>query len=448
MGFILAAAGSAVGLGNIWKFPYVVGENGGGVFVLIYLICVVLVGLPIMMSEVLVGRSTQNSPVAAFRALTRQGSPWVGTGWMGVAAGFMILSYYSVVAGWTLHYVGLAARGAFTGLDPAGIKAIFGDLYGNPGLNLTYHAVFMALTITIVYFGVQKGIERTAQVLMPALFIMLLGLGIYSSTLPGFGDAMTFIFAPNLAKLRPGSILEAMGQAFFSLSLGMGAMLTYGSYLPRDTGIVKTSLWVALLDTAIALLSGTVVFPIIFSSGLHAAAGPGLVFQSIPIAFSKMPGGQILCLVFFLLLVLAALTSTISLLEVVTSSFIDLYGWARRKVALTTGLVIFAFGIPSALSGGDGLFGKGMAAATGRSFFDWADHISANWMLPFGGLLIAVFVGYFFKPEDRKEEFLRGTPWGATYPSWLVLVRYLVPLAVAFVFLKSSGLLKMLGIEL
>ncbi len=448
MGFILAAAGSAVGLGNIWKFPYVVGENGGGVFVLIYLVCVAVVGLPIMVSEVMLGRATQSSPVAAFRALTRQGSGWVGTGWMGVAAGFIILSYYCVVAGWTLHYVLLSLQGAFAGLKPAAISAIFDGLYTSPTHNLAYHAVFMCMTISIVYFGVQKGIERTAQVLMPALFVMLVGLGIYSATLPGFGDAMRFVFAPNLAKFKASSVLEAMGQAFFSLSLGMGAMLTYGSYLSKGTGIIKTSAWVALLDTAIALLSGTVVFPIIFSSGLHAAAGPGLVFKSIPIAFSQMPGGQVLCLVFFVLLVLAALTSSISLLEVVTSSFIDLYGWRRRKVALVTGLITFLFGVPSALSGGAGLFGKGLAGATGRSFFDWVDHASANWMLPFGGLLIAVFTGWFMDRDLRKKEFLRGTPWGGYYPFWLTLVKYLVPLAVGFVFLKSSGIFKMLGIEL
>ena len=447
MGFILAAAGSAVGLGNIWKFPYIAGENGGGLFVLFYLACIALVGLPIMVSEVLMGRAAQSSPVVAFRTLAGEGSPWVLTGWLGVASGFTILSFYSVVAGWTMHYVVLSLSGTFSGMEPEAISGVFDGLFKSHGLNLSYHALFMAITIGVVFFGVQKGIERTAQVLMPALVIMLMGLCLYCTTLPGFGQALTFMFAPNMDKFKPASVLVAMGHAFFTLSLGMGAMLTYGSYLSRDTGIIKTSIWVAVLDTAVALLASMVIFPIIFSSGLPAGAGPGLVFQSIPIAFSKMPGGQLLCVIFFTLLVLAALTSSISLLEVVTSSFIDLFGWRRRSVSVVTGLITFLFGVPSAMSG-SGFFNQGMITAVGKSFFDWADHIASNLMLPFGGLFIALFVGYFLDGDKRKEEFSRGTPWGAAYPFWLTLVRYLVPLSVAFVFLKSSGLLKMLGLEL
>ncbi len=448
MGFILAAAGSAVGLGNIWKFPYIAGENGGGVFVLFYLACIGLVGLPIMVSEVLMGRAAQSSPVVAFSTFAGKRSPWVLTGWLGVASGFTILSFYSVVAGWTMHYVRLAITGGFAGLDSKQISGLFDQLVGSSSLNIVYHAVFMAMTMAVVFFGVQKGIERCAQILMPALVIMLIGLSLYCVTLPGFGEALTFMFAPNMAKFKPASVLVAMGHAFFTLSLGMGAMLTYGSYLSRDTGIIKTSLWVAILDTAVALLASMVIFPIIFSSGLPAGAGPGLVFKSIPIAFSQMPGGQVLCVIFFLLLVLAALTSSISLLEVVTSSFIDLFGWRRRKVSLATGLVTFVFGVPSALLGGPGFFGKGLADATGRSFFDWADHLASNWMLPFGGLLIALYVGFFLDRDVRKEEFLRGTPWGVYYTFWLALVRYLVPLSVVFVFLKSTGILKLFGIDL
>ena len=447
MGFILAAAGSAVGLGNIWKFPYIAGENGGGVFVLFYLACIALVGLPIMVSEVLMGRAAQSSPVVAFRDLAGKGSPWVLTGWLGVASGFTILSFYSVVAGWTMHYVVLSLSGTFSGMEPEAISGVFVGLFKSQGLNLGYHALFMTMTIGIVFFGVQKGIERTAQVLMPALVIMLIGLCLYCTTLPGFGQALTFMFAPNMAKFKPASVLVAMGHAFFTLSLGMGAMLTYGSYLSKETGIIKTSIWVAVLDTVVALLASMVIFPIIFSSGLPAGAGPGLVFQSIPIAFSQMPGGQVLCLIFFLLLVLAALTSSISLLEVVTSSFIDLFGWRRRPVSVVTGGITFLFGIPSALSG-DGFFKQGMIDAFGKSFFDWADHIASNWMLPFGGLFIAIFVGYVLNRDRRKDEFLHGTTWGGSYETWLTLLRYLVPLAVVGVFAKSSGLLKMLGLDL
>ena len=275
LGFILAAAGSAVGLGNIWKFPYVTGKNGGGLFVLVYLVCVALVGLPIMISEVLLGRATQRSPVAAFRRCTSaEHSPWNGVGWLGVAAGFVILSFYSVVAGWNLMYISLSALDMLVGQSAESIDKLFGTLVSNPKATVLFHGLFMVLTIGVVAGGVQSGIERCARYLMPSLFIMLLGLVVYSFSLDGFGKAMNFLFAPHTESFRATAILEAMGQAFFSLSLGMGAMLTYGSYLNKDTGIIKTTIWVAALDTGIALLSGCVVFPIIFSSGMEPAAGP------------------------------------------------------------------------------------------------------------------------------------------------------------------------------
>ena len=446
LGFILAAAGSAVGLGNIWKFPYVTGRNGGGLFVMVYLACVALVGLPIMMAEVLLGRATQASPVVAFRTLAGKGSPWTLTGWMGVAAGFMILSFYSVVAGWTLMYIYLSLTGSLVARSAAEINGLFGTLVSNPLASLGCHGLFMAGTVAIVAGGVQSGIERTARVLMPALFITLLLLLAYSSSLEGFGEAMAFIFSPQAQNFSAVAVLEAMGQAFFSLSLGMGAMLTYGSYLDRDTGIVKASLWVALLDTAIALISGSVIFPIVFTNNLPASGSVGLVFKSLPIAFSNMPAGQFLAVVFFVLLAFAALTSTISLQEVVTSSFIDLYGWSRRKVAVLTGLVIFLVGVPSALSFGAGPFGAGLQALSGRTFFDHIENVSSNWMLPLGGMIIAVFVGFCVKNEMRYEEFTRGTPWGAIYAVWLTLVRYVVPLAVALVLLYKVGALGFLGL--
>ncbi len=446
LGFILAAAGSAVGLGNIWKFPYVTGRNGGGLFVVVYLACVVVVGLPIMMAEVLLGRATQASPVVAFRKLAGERSPWVLTGWMGVAAGFLILSFYSVVAGWTLMYIYLSLTGELMTMGADGIEKLFGALVSNPTASLGCHALFMTVTVAVVAGGVQTGIERTAKVLMPVLFATLLLLLVYSTRRPGFGAAMDFIFSFRAENFSAVAALEAMGQAFFSLSLGMGAMLTYGSYLGRDTGIVKASIWVALLDTAIAIISGSVIFPIVFSHDLPAAGSVGLVFKSLPIAFSQMPAGQVLAVVFFVLLAFAALTSTISLQEVVTSSFIDLYGWGRRKVALVTGLVIFVVGVPSALSFGDGPFGKGLATLTGRNFFDNVENISSNWMLPLGGMIIALFVGWRVKEDRRLEEFTRGTPWGGIYTAWLGLVRFVVPLGVALVLLYQVGVLKWLGL--
>ena len=446
LGFILAAAGSAIGLGNIWRFPYATGKGGGGLFYLFYLVCVVVVGLPIMFAEVLLGRSTQRSPVVALRELSHKGSPWVLVGWGGVLTGFLILSYYSVVAGWTVHYVVLAVQNAFVGQGPQVIDGMFTSLVGNPTANVGYHALFMTLTVLVVIGGVQSGIERWSKILMPILFLMLVGLMLYSTSLSGFGEAVRFMFAPRMADFNSGSVLEAMGQSFFSLSLGMGAMLTYGSYLSKDTGIPKAGLWVAVLDTLIATLASLVVFPVIFSLGMDAKAGPGLIFQAIPAAFSQMPGGYPLSVLFFLLIAFAALTSTISLQEVVTSSLIDLYGWSRTKVCALSGLAIFVFGIPSALSGGS-VFGAGFKAATGKSFFDWVDYLTVNWMLPLGGLCIAIFTGYFIDRTLRQQEFQRGTPWGGIYTAWLQLLRVIVPVCVLAVFAQSTGLLKLMGFE-
>jgi neurotransmitter:Na+ symporter, NSS family len=445
MGFILAAAGSAVGLGNIWRFPYVTGKNGGGIFVLVYLFFTILIGLPIMIGEVMLGRATQSSPVAAFKKLEHGGFSWIG--WLGVAAGFLILSFYSVVAGWAIHYVFLAVTDSFSGVDPTRVAALFNQLYADPFKNVLYHGIFMTITVSIVFGGVQAGIERVSKVLMPALFLMLIGLVVYCLFLPGTPKALAFVFAPHLENFKFSSVLMALGQAFFSLSLGMGAMLTYGSYLPRDTGIPKSSVWVAFLDTCIALLSSMVVFPITFSFNMEPQAGPGLIFKSIPIAFSQMTGGYMLGLVFFVLVVFAAITSSISLQEVVTSNFIDLYGWSRRKVSLVTGGIIFVFGIPSALSGGKSFFGPTLQALTGKSFFDWADYLTANWMLPLGGMAIAIFVGFVLKGERRSEEFRRGTTWGGLHGFWLLLVRFVAPVAVLIILLQSVGALKALGIE-
>lgn len=447
LGFVLAAAGSAVGLGNIWRFPYVTGKSGGGLFVAVYIVFTVLIGLPTMIAEVLLGRTTQSSPVKAFHKL-RGRSPWLGVGWLGVAAGFMILSFYSVVAGWTIHYVYLAVTNAFEVAGSAdNIGALFDALVANPWANVGYHLLFMSITVSVVLGGVQSGIERWSKILMPALFLMLLGLVFYSIFLPGFGKAASFVFAPHMEAFTFGSVLAALGQAFFSLSLGMGAMLTYGSYLPKETGIPKSALWVATLDTTIALLSSLVVFPITFSFGMEPAAGPGLIFKSIPIAFSQMPGGYVLCIIFFVLVVFAAITSSISLQEVVTSNFIDLFGWRRWKVCLTTGAIIFVFGVPSALSGvPSSPFGPLLKALTDRTFFDWMDYLTANWMLPLGGLLIAVFTGFVIDRSLRREEFKRGTTWGGLYGFWLVLLWVLVPTAIFVVLLQSTGVLGLLGI--
>lgn len=445
VGFILAAAGSAVGLGNIWKFPYVTGNNGGGFFIVLYLICVVLVGLPIMNAEVLIGTTTQRSPVAAFSALTKKLSPWLMTGWMGVIAGFVILSFYSVVAGWALYYGYYAIVHGFGGLDQAAIPKLFSELTQNGALNTGLHALFMAATVGVVIGGVQSGIERWSRLLMPALFIMLIGLAIYALTLDGAGQALDFMFGLRAEQLKPTSFLEAMGQAFFSLSLGMGAMLTYGSYLPKEVSVFKSTLWIAALDTFVATIASVVIFPVTFSYQIKPTEGPGLVFMSLPMAFAQMPGGRIIGILFFLLLIFAALTSSISLLEVVASTFIDLWGWSRKKAVTIMGVVIFFVGIPSALSFSTAIFGNSMANLVGKNFFDVMDYLSSNWLLPGGGVLIAIFVAWVMPSDMRKEEFNRSTPLWA-YRPWLVLLKFIAPIAVAIVMLKSTGILAALGL--
>lgn len=450
-GFILAAAGSAIGLGNIWKFPYITGENGGGLFVLVYLVCIAVVGLPIMMAEIFIGRTAQTSPVGAFRALSRPGSPWILTGWFGVVAAFIILSYYSVVAGWAMHYVVLSAQGTFNGMTPDSVGERFGAIYESPLVNVGWHLAFMLVTVAIVIGGVQRGVERAAKVLMPLLFLMMLALLVTAIRSDGFARAANFIFGLHAEKFRPGaSVLEALGHAFFTLSLGMGAMITYGSYLKRDDDLVKTSITVGVLDTGIALLACLVLFPIIFSYDMEPGAGPGLVFVSLPIAFGQMPGGTWWATIFFMLLTFAALTSAISLLEVAVSYFIDERGWSRPAATIGCGATIALVGIPSALSGGGGFFGAGMQERTGglmrllgqdqgKNWFDLFDYVASNWLLPLGGLSIALFVAWRVGGAAREQGFRSGTRVGRLYWGWVQLLRYVVPIAVLAVFLHAIG---------
>jgi len=448
-GFVLAAAGSAIGLGNIWRFPYVTGENGGGVFVLIYLIAVALVGLPIMMAEIFIGRATQRSPVGAFRALSKPGSPWLAVGWMGVVAAFVILSFYSVVAGWTLYYVWASITGSLAGQSPEQIAELFGSVFASPSINVGCHVAFMLLTMGIVIGGIEKGLERGVRILMPALFLMMLALLVRAALSDGFGEALGFVFGTHFEKLTGQGVLAALGQAFFSLSLGMGALITYGSYLQKDDDIVATSITVAGLDTLIALMAAMVLFPIIFAAGLEPGAGPGLVFVSLPIAFSGMPGSWLWATVFFLLLAFAALTSTISLLEVAVSYFIDERGWSRARATAICGGAILVLGVPSALSGGPGLFGAGFAELTesvfgpgnGKTWFDTFDYVANNWLLPLGGLGIAACVAWHVGGEARERGFKAGTRFGQLYWGWVLFLRYVVPVAVAAVFLNAIGLI-------
>ncbi|MCA9609359.1 MAG: sodium-dependent transporter, partial [Myxococcales bacterium] len=436
------------------KFPYITGENGGGAFVLIYLACILLVGVPVMIGEIYVGQLAQKGPVGAFGDLTPKGSPWKLVGALGVLAGFIILSYYSVVAGWAMHYVWLAAKGTFAGAETAAqIAAVgdhFGTLYADPTANVFWHTVFMAITIAIVVAGIQKGVEVAARIMMPALLLMLVALVFYAATLDGFGRATEFVFGFHTDELTGAGVLEALGHSFFTLSLGMGAMITYGSYMKREDRVVGTAFLISGLDTAVALMACLALFPITFTYDMEPAAGPGLVFVNMPTAFAQMPGGTLWAVLFFVLLTFAALTSAISLLEVVASYFIDELKWPRWRAVVLCGGVIFLFGIPSALSGGTELFGsdfqemiKGTFGGDGKNWFDTLDYLASNWMLPLGGMGIALFASWRTEDLERRAAFLKpGVEGGAPlafYLGWLWILRVLAPAAIFAVMLHAIG---------
>ncbi len=428
LGFILAASGSAIGLGNIWRFPYITGSNGGGAFVLLYILCILLVAFPIMIVELVIGRKTKKNPVGAFKALA-PGSFWWIIGAMGVAAGFGILSYYSVVAGWTVAYIVKGITGGLTvsHMDPG---QIFSSFAANGKLQIFYLFVFSSLTVYVVIGGVKNGIEKAAKILLPILFILMLILIGYVLTLPHAMDGLRFYLVPDFSKVTSHTVLMAMGQAFFSLSLGMGAMITYGSYLPDDDDLFSSAFYVTFFDTMIAILSGFIIFPAL--GGAPAKSGPSLVFVVLVDVFRQIPFGGVIAVVFFLLMAIAALTSTVSLLEVVTAYLIDEKNIDRKKAAIGAGVVIALLGVPSALSLGANKF------LTKIGFLDKMDFIFGNIFLTSGGLLMCIFVAYKWGLKYFLEHLGEGCDHVGKphFNYWLKVAIYLVcPLAIAILLL-------------
>ncbi|MFW2371961.1 MAG: sodium-dependent transporter [Gammaproteobacteria bacterium] len=437
MAFILAATGSAVGLGNIWKFPYITGEHGGGAFVLVYLLCIAVIGVPIMIAEVMMGRRGRQSPINTMSTLAteeKRHQIWVGLGWMGVVAGFLILSYYSVIAGWALSYVFRTASGMFTGVTVDGVNHIFTSLVSDPERLLAWHTIFMVSTMIVVARGVQHGLEKAVRYLMPALFVLLLVLLIYAGSTGYFTMGLEFLFTPDFSKLTANSVLIAMGHAFFTLSLGMGAIMVYGSYLPQDTSISKATMMIAGADTLVALTASMVIFPIVFANGLEPGAGPGLIFKTLPIAFGQMDGGVIVGTLFFVLLVFAAWSSSISLIEPAVAWLVENRGINRIYASVWIGLITWLLGIGTVLS--FNLWSE--YKLFGFTFFDSLDYLTANIMLPLGGLFIAIFAGWVMREVSSKQE-LNTTERG--YSFWLFLVRYITPVAVLIVFLNVIGVI-------
>ncbi|MFL0805040.1 MAG: sodium-dependent transporter [Agarilytica sp.] len=432
--FILAATGSAVGLGNIWKFPYITGENGGGAFVLIYLLCIAVIGIPIMVAEVLIGRRGRMSPINSMKFVTEEASlhrGWTAIGWSGVLAGLFIMAFYSVVAGWALHYVFTIASGTFSGATGEQAESFFGGLLGNNTALLGWHTVFTIITVGVVMAGVTKGLAMVARVLMPILFAMLLLLLIYGALQGEFEQALTFMFSFKVDQLTGKGVLIAMGHAFFTLSLGMGAIMAYGAYMPAHANIGKTVVTVGLLDTFIALVAGMCIFPIVFSHGMAAGSGPGLLFQSLPVAFGNMPGGTFFGTIFFVLIVIAAWSSAVSLIEPGVAWLVETGKFNRVTATLLLGGSAWALGISCGLSFNI-LSDFKPAILLGKTPFDFLDFLTSQVMLPLGGLFIAVFVGWLMSKKVLASEMdAEGHPM---LDIWLFVVRYISPVLVIIVF--------------
>lgn len=432
--FILAATGSAVGLGNIWKFPYIAGENGGGAFVLVYLVCILMVGVPIMMAEVFIGRRGRQSPINAMKDVAIEANhsgKWSFVGWMGVLAGFMIFSFYSVVAGWVLYYIAGMGTGDFISIGSDDAGKVFNDLLADPQTLLIWHTIFVAMVMAVIVGGVKKGLENAVKLLMPALFILLLIMLGYSMQTEGFSQGFDFLFHFDFSELSWNAVLIALGHSFFTLSLGMGAIMAYGSYMPKKTSIGGSVITIAAMDTIVALIAGLVIFPIVFANGMDPGAGPGLMFVTLPVAFGQMPGGQIFGFVFFLLVGIAAWTSAISLIEPAAAWLVEKFGWSRVPACIALGLVVWGLGI-AALGSFNFISDFKMM---GFNVFDFLDFMTANVMLPLGGLFIAIFAGWFVTRKMAEDELAISSP--LLFNAWYIALRYVSPVAVAVIFILN-----------
>lgn len=439
-GFIMAAAGSAVGLGNIWRFPYITGQNGGGAFVLVYILCVLLIGVPLLFTEMGLGRFTKKSTIGAFKD-TGAGKFWMGAGAiLALGVSFFVLSYYGVIAGWTIGYIFKTLMGT-----AAGFEAFAAD----GTMSIALLGVFMLLTIVIVLGGVSGGIEKAAKVLMPILFALIFIVAIRSLMLEGAMKGVEFYLSPDFSKITPNSILAALGQAFFSMSIGWGIMITYGSYLPKDSNLVESGVWVGLMDTGIALLSGFMIFPAVFAFGKSPEAGPTLVFQVLPDIFSTMPGGNIIGALFFLLLMVAALTSSISMLEVPASYFIDEKNWSRKKAAWVVGIAAFIFGVPSALSHGASDAFTQMSVSLPWTeaiigFQNIVDYFFGTFFIVVVALVTCVYVAWKLPIENIVNELDQGSPAfkAGSFASnaFVFFIRYVCPTVILLVLLNMMGL--------
>ena len=432
-GAILAAAGGAVGLGNIWRYPYMLGQNGGGAFLIVNMFFVLMIGIPLMMTEFVIGRRTQSNVVGAYKKLERK-KGWATIGYFSILGAVLIYAFYSVVAGWTLNYIVMACTNQLSGLTPNEVADAFASFTSHSFWPVLFQLAFLALTALVISFGVQKGIEKISKILMPVLFFLLLLMVVRSLTLPGAKEGLQFLFKPDFSKLTGAGVLGALGQSFFSLSLGMGAMVTYGSYIRKEDSLFKTSLWISVCDLLVAILAGVVIFPAVFSFGMDPAAGPQLVYVVLPNVFNSMPMGGLFAAVFFLLLGIAALTSTISLQEIIVAFSVEELHWSRRKSSVISMISIFVIGIFCTLSFGPikhwTLFD--------RTIFDLFDLITASYLMPIGALATTIFLGWFYPKVEVKDEITNGGALkGRLFELYYFILRFVAPIALIVILVSG-----------
>ncbi|HHV39493.1 MAG TPA: sodium-dependent transporter [Tepidimicrobium sp.] len=439
-GLLAAAIGSAVGLGNIWRFPYITGIYGGGAFLIVYLLCVAIIGIPVMIAEFIIGREGKRNAIASYHRLAPE-EPWFISGVLGVGAAFLILSFYGVVAGWTLEYIVSAALNKFAGLGAEGVQNYFVGFTSDPVRPIIWQLIVMGLTSFVVASGVEEGIEKVSKVLVPLLLLIIVILDIRAITLPGGKPGLDFLLKPNFSELSKEGILAALGHAFFSLSLGMGIMVTYGSYIPRDENLGMTSLNISIADTLIALLAGIAIFPVVFAFGIEPGSGAGLVFITLPNVFVQMPGGYIFSIMFFALLALAAITSTISLLEAVVAYVMERFGIRRVKATIITASLITLLGMVASLSNGP----LSEIKLFGDNIFDFLDNVTADFFLPISAFISSIFVGWRLDRKIVEKQLTNNGTLQVGYVKALsFLFKIVSPIAILIVFI--SGIMERLGL--
>lgn len=435
----MAAAGSAIGLGTMWKFPYMLGQSGGGAFLLLYIIFTLFIGIPVFIAELMLGRIGQKGTVGIFTQIAKGPTGWSIIGWLGMITSFVTLAYYCVVAGWGIHYLLMTLTQFYSGRSPDEIRSTFDILFQSPGLNIVGQVAFLAITAGVVYKGVREGIEHWAKILTPALFVLLLILLVYGFTLSGFKEACHFVFWPDFSKLNASSILASLGLAFFTLSVGQGIMLTFGSYMDAGTDIPKTSLIVASMDIIVSILCAMVIFPIIFTFKFPVTEGIGLVFKAMPVLFAQLPGTLLLSFIFFLLFIFTALTSSVSLLEVSVANWMDLLGVSRKRAVWISTIIIFLLGLPCALAGSSTLF-PAWKSIYGMDFFNTMVYIVAHWLLPVSGFLIAFYSGWRFNKALAKKQFEMSSTMRYLFGIWWFFTKWIAPVAIFLIILQSANL--------